>query len=98
VTRGGVLLKIAHMKKYAIAACLLVFLGSAFAQQVDDDLAKLNFVVIKDYNGKPVRMQRGAASGRQEWEARERWHRVEVRCEWQANYDACRTASCECRF
>src|SRR5882724_10066227 len=43
------------MKKYAIAACLLVFLGSAFAQQVDDDLAKLNFVVIKDYNGKPVR-------------------------------------------
>ena len=55
MTRGGVLLKIAHMKKYAIAACLLVLLGSVFAQQDDDNLAKLNFVVVKDYNGMPVR-------------------------------------------
>ena len=41
--------------KYALAACLLVLLGTAFAQQDDDELAKLNFVVVKDYNGKPIR-------------------------------------------
>jgi len=41
--------------KCAVAACLLLLLGTAFAQQDDDPLSKLNFVVIKDSNGKPIR-------------------------------------------
>ena len=42
--------------KYALAACLLLLLGTAFAQQDDEDqLAKINFVVLKDANGKPIR-------------------------------------------
>ena len=42
--------------KYAIAASLLLFVGIAFAQQDDEDsLSKLNFVIVKDYNGKPIR-------------------------------------------
>ncbi|HSS96072.1 MAG TPA: hypothetical protein VLK33_03545 [Terriglobales bacterium] len=57
MTRSQVLLKIAGMKmKYALAACLVLLLGTAFAQQDDEDqLSKLNFVVLKDSNGKPVR-------------------------------------------
>jgi hypothetical protein len=57
VTHNKVVLKIARMKmKYALAACLLLLLGTAFAQQDDEDLlAKLNFVVVKDANGKPIR-------------------------------------------
>lgn len=52
-----VLHKIARMKtKYALAVCLLLLLGTAFAQQDDEDqLSKLNFVVVKDSNGKPIR-------------------------------------------
>ena len=43
--------------KYALAACLVFLLGTAFAQQQDDEdqLAKLNFIVLRDANGKPVR-------------------------------------------
>src|SRR6185312_1627785 len=43
--------------KYALAACLLLLLGTAFAQQDDDEdqLSKLSFVVVKDSNGKPIR-------------------------------------------
>jgi hypothetical protein len=41
--------------KYALAACLVLLLGTAFAQQDDDQLSKLNFVVLKDSNGKPIR-------------------------------------------
>jgi len=43
--------------KYALAACLVLLLGTAFAQQQDDEdqLAKLTFVVVKDANGKPIR-------------------------------------------
>jgi hypothetical protein len=42
------------MKKYTLAACFLLLLGTAFAEDADD-FSKLNFVVLKDYNGKPVR-------------------------------------------
>src|ERR1051325_3581374 len=57
MTHRLVLLKIARMKmKYALAACLLLLLGTAFAQQDDEDqMSKLNFVVLKDSNGKPIR-------------------------------------------
>jgi hypothetical protein len=48
-----VLLKIADMRKYIFAACLVVLVGSAFAQ--DEDLSKMKFLVVKDYNGKPIR-------------------------------------------
>jgi len=43
------------MKKFAFAACFLVLMGTAFAQDDSDDLSKLNFVIVKDYNGKPIR-------------------------------------------
>lgn len=42
------------MRKIALAFTLLVLAsGAGFAQ--DDDSALLNFVVIRDYNGKPIR-------------------------------------------
>jgi hypothetical protein len=40
------------MRKIAIAFALLLAAGAAFAQ---DDSALLNFVVLGDYNGKPLR-------------------------------------------
>jgi len=40
------------MRKIAIAFALLLAAGAAFAQ---DDSALLNFVVLRDYNGKPLR-------------------------------------------
>jgi hypothetical protein len=42
------------MRKIALAFTLLVLAsGAGFSQ--DDDSAMLNFVVIRDYNGKPIR-------------------------------------------
>jgi hypothetical protein len=74
--------------KYAFAACLLVLLGTAFAQQDDDNLAKLNFVVVKDYNGKPIRnasvvLHPVAKNGRQERGG------IELKCDanGKANYN-----------
>jgi hypothetical protein len=89
VTRSRVLLKIGDMKKkYALAACLLVLMGIAFAQQDDDSLAKLNFVVVKDYNGKPVRnasvvLHPVGKKGKQERGG------IELKCDasGKANYD-----------
>jgi hypothetical protein len=40
------------MRKIAIAFALLFAAGAAFAQ---DDSSLLNFVVLRDYNGKPLR-------------------------------------------
>ena len=40
------------MRKIAIAFALLLAAGAAFPQ---DDSALLNFVVLRDYNGKPLR-------------------------------------------
>jgi len=40
------------MRKIALAFALLLASGAAFAQ---DDSALLNFVVLRDYNGKPIR-------------------------------------------
>src|SRR5882724_707927 len=86
VTSTLVLLKIGAMKKYAFIACLLLLLGTAFAQ--DDDLSKLKFVVIKDYNGKPVRnasvvLHPVAKNGKQERGG------IELKCDanGKANYD-----------
>ena len=45
-------LQIRSMRKIAIAFALLLAAGAAFAQ---DDSALLNFVVVRDYNGKPLR-------------------------------------------
>lgn len=74
--------------KYALAACLLVLLGTAFAQQEDDDLSKLNFVVLRDYNGKPIRnasvvLHPVAKNGKQERGG------IELKCDanGKANYD-----------
>jgi len=74
--------------KYALAACLLVLLGTAFAEQEDDDLSKLNFVVLKDYNGKPIRnasvvLHPVAKNGKQERGG------IELKCdaEGKANYN-----------
>jgi Carboxypeptidase regulatory-like domain len=42
------------MRKFALLfACSLLLSSLALAQ--DDDMAMLNFVVIRDYNGKPIR-------------------------------------------
>src|SRR5258705_9991952 len=43
------------MRKFALSlfACLMILSSLAIAQ--DDDMAMLNFVVIRDYNGKPIR-------------------------------------------
>ena len=88
MTHGQVLLKIARMKmKYALAACLLILIGTAFAQD-DDDFAKLNFVVVKDYNGKPIRnasvvLHPVGKNGKQERGG------IQLKCdaEGKANYD-----------
>ncbi len=40
------------MRKIALTFALLLASGAAFAQ---DDSALLNFVVLRDYNGKPIR-------------------------------------------
>jgi hypothetical protein len=88
VTHSQVLLKIARMKmKYAFAACLLVLIGTAFAQD-EDDYAKLNFVVVKDYNGKPIRnasvvLHPVGKNGKQERGG------IQLKCdaEGKANYD-----------
>jgi hypothetical protein len=73
--------------KYALAACLLILIGTAFAQE-DDDLAKLNFVVVKDYNGKPIRnasvvLHPVGKNGKQERGG------IQLKCdaEGKANYD-----------
>src|SRR5882724_13473256 len=86
VTSTLVLLKIGAMKKYAFIACLLLLLGTAFAQ--DDDLSKLKFVVIKDYNGKPIRnasvvLHPVAKNGKQERGG------IQLKCdpEGKASYD-----------
>jgi hypothetical protein len=45
------------MKRFAftlIALTMVVLLGTAVAQD-DDDFARLDFLVVKDYNGKPLR-------------------------------------------
>jgi hypothetical protein len=45
------------MKRFAftlIALTMVVLLGRAVAQD-DDDFARLDFLVVKDYNGKPIR-------------------------------------------
>jgi hypothetical protein len=44
------------MKKFAfiLTACLAVFLGTATAQD-EEQLATLKFLVVKDFNGKPLR-------------------------------------------
>jgi len=88
VTHSQVLLKIARMKmKYALAACLLILIGTAFAQD-DDDYSKLNFVVVKDYNGKPIRnasvvLHPVGKKGKQERGG------IQLKCdaEGKANYD-----------
>src|SRR5689334_18424259 len=74
--------------KYALVACLLVLLGTAFAQQDDDNLAKLNFVVLKDYSGKPIRnasvvLHPVAKNGKQERGG------IELKCDanGKANYN-----------
>lgn len=75
--------------KYALAACLLLLVGIAFAQQDDEDsLSKLNFVIVKDYNGKPIRnasvvLHPVAKNGKQERGG------IELKCdaEGKANYD-----------
>jgi len=41
------------MRKLAIGFATLLLLGSVALAQ--DDMALLNFVVIRDYNGKPIR-------------------------------------------
>jgi len=73
--------------KYALAACLLILIGTAFAQD-DDDFAKLNFVVVKDYNGKPIRnasvvLHPVGKKGKQERGG------IQLKCdaEGKANYD-----------
>ena len=88
MTHSQVLLKIARMKmKYALAACLLILIGTAFAQD-DDDYSKLNFVVVKDYNGKPIRnasvvLHPVGKKGKQERGG------IQLKCdaEGKANYD-----------
>src|SRR6202795_171001 len=42
------------MRKIALLFACTVFLSSLVLAQ-DDDMAMLNFVVIRDYNGKPIR-------------------------------------------
>ena len=73
--------------KYALAACLLILIGTAFAQD-DDDYSKLNFVVVKDYNGKPIRnasvvLHPVGKKGKQERGG------IQLKCdaEGKANYD-----------
>ena len=45
------------MKRYAVllVAVAMLGLGAGFAQENDDDVATLRFVILKDYNGKPIR-------------------------------------------
>jgi len=46
------------MKRYwaLLLALGMLVLGAAFAQQEDDDqVANLSFVILKDYNGQPIR-------------------------------------------
>ena len=60
MTAGRSLLKMTGMRQIQIAAvlgALLALAGSAVAQKVDEEgpTSWLNFVVVKDDNGKPVR-------------------------------------------
>jgi hypothetical protein len=41
-------------RKYFLLACLLALVGAAFAQD-DEDLSHLKFLVVREYNGKPIR-------------------------------------------
>src|ERR1700681_4194242 len=38
-----------------LAACVAVMAGPAWAQEADGPMSDLRFVVVRDYNGKPVR-------------------------------------------
>ncbi len=88
MTASLVLLKITGMKKYRFLACLLILAGAAFAQDQEEALAKLSFVVVKDYNGKPVRnasvvLHPVAKNGKQERGG------IQLKCDadGKANYD-----------
>ncbi len=68
------------------AACLLALLGTALAQ--DEDLSKMKFLVVKDYNGKPIRnasvvLHPVAKNGKQERGG------IELKCDanGKASYD-----------
>ncbi len=89
VTCCLLLLRIDGMTKYSLIACLLVLAGVAFTQDQDEELAKLKFVVIKDYNGKPIRnasvvLHPVAKNGKQERGG------IELKCDTNgmASYDA----------
>ena len=43
------------MKRYLVGICTLVCLLAVLAYAGDDKTSTLRFVVVKDYNGKPIR-------------------------------------------
>jgi hypothetical protein len=74
-------------KRYIFIACLLALVGTALAQD-DEDLAHLKFVVVREYNGKPIRnasvvLHPVAKNGKQERGG------IELKCDanGKASYD-----------
>jgi hypothetical protein len=75
-------------KRYLLIVCLLALVGTAFTQDDDQDLAHLKFVVVREYNGKPIRnasvvLHPVAKNGKQERGG------IELKCDanGKANYD-----------
>ena len=74
-------------KRCLLFACVLALVGMAFAQD-DEDLSHLRFLVVRDYNGKPIRnasvvLHPVAKNGKQEKGG------IELKCDanGKASYD-----------